>query len=90
MSNVVPLHRKRDNWEEVRDLIEWLVANAGDVPIDNLTPGYRLLAESRLELQRSAELLSEVRDLIEDVIERKDRRYNEYAEHWESQHPAEA
>lgn len=90
MGNVVSLHPAGvDYWDEVDELIDWLREHITDLPRDDLTPGYRLLATTRADLQLAARLLEEARDVIEGAIEAEDVRYNEYAEHWESRHPEE-
>lgn len=84
------LPSRKDERAPVCRLIEQLSEQIGNLPSDDLTPGFRVLPETRADLRSLTELLNDVVELLDVAIEREDERYNDYADHYERLHPEEA
>ena len=90
MNAIVYLPSRPDDRGPVVRVIEQLYERMGSLPMDDLTPGFRVMQETRTDLRSMAQLLSRVVELLEVAIEREDKRYNDYADYYERLHPEDA
>jgi hypothetical protein len=72
---------------EIYRLADRMVDTLNDMPDDDLTPGFRLLNESRTELHKAFSLLLTAAQLVQQALDRETPRYDAYDEAHEALMP---